>query len=64
MEDGRSTRVRGTPNAEQLKAAQKKYKSFDDYAATEWKRLKDNNQRKSLTPETDACNHARWVHFS
>ncbi len=35
--DEHTTRERGTPNAEQLKAAQRKYKTYDDYAALEWK---------------------------
>ena len=63
MEEGRSVRLRGTPNAEQLKIAQKKYKNFDA-AATEWQRLKEMNAKKALTPEQDACHHARWVHLS
>jgi hypothetical protein len=64
MEDmSRSFRQRGVPNAEQLKNAQRKYKSFDESAATEWKRLKDIHQKKPLTPEHDAVHHARWVHL-
>jgi hypothetical protein len=58
-----STQVRGTPNAEHLKAAQKKYKHFDDNTATKWQRLKTVNARKTLTPELNPAEHARWVHL-
>ena len=63
-EPSRSVRHRGVANAEQLKIAQRKFKFFDDAAVTEWKRLKELNQKRLLTPEHDACSHARWVHLS
>ncbi len=63
-ETSRSVRHRGVANAEQLKIAQRKFKIFDDAAVTEWKRLKELNQKRLLTPEHDACSHARWVHLS
>jgi hypothetical protein len=59
-----STRARGMPHAEHLKTAQKKYKSFDESAATEWQRLKQANSKKALTPENYAVEHAQWIHIS
>jgi len=64
MEEGRSVRLRGILNAAELKAAQKTYKRFDAAAATEWQRLKEVNGKRALTPNQDACQHARWVHLS
>jgi hypothetical protein len=46
-----------------LKAAQKKFSTFNEAAATEWKRLKTENGRKTLTPDLNAAEHARWVHL-
>ena len=57
----RSSRPRGVPNAEKLKEAKAKYKTFEA-AKEEYKRLKDINAKKTLTPESNAVEHARWVH--
>jgi hypothetical protein len=57
----RTIRPRGAPQPEQLKASAKKYRSYDESAATEWQRLKLVNSRRALTPEVNAVEHARWI---
>ena len=59
----RCPRVRGTPIATHLKAAQKKFSTFNEAAATEWKRLKAENAKRTLTPDNNPIEHARWVHL-
>jgi hypothetical protein len=46
-----------------LKAAQKKFSTFNEAAATEWKRLKEANAKRTLTPDKSPIEHARWVHL-
>ena len=46
----RSSRPRGVPNAEKLKEAKEKYKTFEA-AKEEYKQLRDINAKKTLTPK-------------
>ena len=63
-EDVRSTRVRGEPNAEFLKKAKAKYKTYNREANTEFQRLHDKNLKELLTPNKNPNEHAIFHHLN
>jgi protein-tyrosine phosphatase len=63
-DDVRPTRVRGEPNADQLKRAKAKYKTYNDSANTEFLRLSALNNKKQLTPNSNPHEHATFHHLN
>jgi hypothetical protein len=58
-----SSRARGLPNPNELRRAQKKYRTFDAAASTEYDRLKTQNSRRPLTASKNPAEHARYYHL-
>jgi len=63
-DDVRSTRVRGEPNADQLKRAKSKYKTYNDSANTEFLRLNALNSRQPLNANNNPAEHATFHHLN
>ena len=63
-DDVRSTRVRGEPNADQLKRAKAKYKTYNESANTEFQRLSALNSSKALTANLNPAEHATFYYLT
>jgi hypothetical protein len=63
-DDARPTRVRGEPNADQLKRAKQKYKTYNESANTEFQRLNALNSSKPLTSNLNPAEHATFHHLN
>ena len=63
-DSGKTPRVTGVPNKEQLERARRKYTKYDREANTEYERLFAVNQKKTLTANTDAFQHATFHHLT
>jgi hypothetical protein len=63
-DDARPTRVRGEPNADQLKRAKQKYKTYNESANTEFQRLNALNSSKPLTSNLNPTEHATFHHLN
>jgi hypothetical protein len=64
MSDRSTTRVRGEPNAEFLKKAKAKYKTYNEAASTEFQRLNALNLKDALTPNKNPNEHAIFHHLN
>jgi hypothetical protein len=63
-DEGRSSRARDAPNAEMLKKAKTKYKTFNKEASTEYARLNTLNTKNTLTTFKNPAEHATFWHLN
>ena len=63
-DEGRSSRPRDAPNAELLKKAKTKYKTFNKDASTEFARLNAQNTKNTLTANKNPAEHATFFHLN
>jgi hypothetical protein len=59
----RTLRRTGIPNSDAYKKAQKKFKTWDAAAITEYDKLKAVNARDSLTASKNPSQHATYYHL-
>ena len=59
-----STRLRGAPNKEQYERAQRKFKTFDKAAKTEYARVEGIHATKAFTPTGNPYEYAILYHLT